>query len=59
MSASPEALQPGTYALPAVGKPPSGQVLRKVAIEEHFNFESHADRKHSGAIDLDHVVRAI
>jgi len=53
-----ETVETGTYALPTAGKPPNGPMLRKVAIEEHFNFGAHPHRK-DAVVDLDNIVRAM
>lgn len=45
------------YDLPAVGKPRPRRPLPKVAIEEHFNFLTAADRR--SGVDLANLVQAM
>jgi 2,3-dihydroxybenzoate decarboxylase len=47
-----------TYNLPAVGKPPEPPMLRKIALEEHFNFVG-ARTNSAAAVGLDDIVRAM
>lgn len=54
----PEVVERATYSLPTVGKPADGPLLRKVAIEEHFDFAGHADRR-DAAVGLNDIVRAM
>jgi 2,3-dihydroxybenzoate decarboxylase len=47
-----------TYRLPVIGKPADPPMLRKIALEEHFNFAAAATQ--SGAnVDLRDIVRAM
>src|SRR6185436_67758 len=46
-----------TYHLPAIGKPPEPPMLRKIALEEHFNFA--AAQTSSAAVGLDEIVRTM
>ncbi len=47
-----------TYELPAVGKPPEPPMLRKIALEEHFNLAG-APEPQSRNIDLADLVRTM
>ena len=47
-----------TYKLPAIGKPPEPPMLRKIALEEHFNFAG-AQTNSPAAVGLDDIVRAM
>jgi 2,3-dihydroxybenzoate decarboxylase len=46
------------YHLPAVGSPPPAPPLRKIAVEEHFNFLTAAPAS-TGSVDLHSLVRAM
>lgn len=48
---------PTRYTLPAIGKPPLGPPLRKVAIEEHFNYLSASPG--SSASDITGMLKAM
>ena len=47
-----------TYDLPSIGKPPDLPMLRKIALEEHFNFVS-AQTGSPATGGLDDIVRAM
>jgi hypothetical protein len=47
-----------TYALPKIGRPPDSPMLRKIAIEEHFNFTA-IDEPSIENLGLADVVRAM
>jgi 2,3-dihydroxybenzoate decarboxylase len=46
-----------TYSLPAPGRPPAAPPLRKIAVEEHFNFLAAAAS--GGSTDVHSIVRAM
>src|SRR5262249_17459878 len=47
-----------TYRLPVIGKPPQPPLLRKIALEEHFNLaDSHTSSP--AAVGLDEIVRTM
>jgi predicted TIM-barrel fold metal-dependent hydrolase len=46
-----------TYELPAIGKPPEPPMLRKIALEEHFNVVS--AQKDAAGVDLEAIVRTM
>jgi 2,3-dihydroxybenzoate decarboxylase len=47
-----------TYELPAIGKPADPPMLRKIALEEHFNFTPSEDHA-SPNVGLQQIVRAM
>ena len=47
-----------SYALPALGKPADPPMLRKIALEEHFNFPGVEDHS-TASVDLKDIVRAM
>ena len=47
-----------TYELPAIGGPPDGPTLEKIAVEEHFDVLSARDTATAGD-DLQSLVRAM
>src|SRR5262245_14595954 len=47
-----------TYDLPAIGRPADPPMVRKIALEEHFNFSTAHDRS-STNVDLQDIVRAM
>lgn len=47
-----------TYKLPAIGKSPEPPMLRKIALEEHFNLVG-AQTKSAAGVGLDDIVRAM
>src|SRR5947199_3912911 len=47
-----------TYNLPAIGKPPDPPILRKIALEEHFNFVG-TQTSSAAAVGLDDIVRTM
>src|SRR6185295_17862085 len=47
-----------TYDLPAIGKPPEPPMLRKIALEEHFNFIAMKEQS-SSTMALQDIVRAM
>ncbi len=47
-----------TYELPAIGRPAEQPMLRKIALEEHFNF-SGVDDSANANVSLQRIVRAM
>ena len=47
-----------TYDLPAIGRPADPPMVRKIALEEHFNFITAHDRS-STNVDLQDIARAM
>ena len=50
---------PISYALPAIGRPPEPPILRKIAIEEHFDHPGAAGRGERRGVGIDDLVRSM